>query len=217
MGGTPVWAKVGVDIQSVLGTSLTVSGISKAAAAVVSYAAGDTDPANGDYFLIEAAGMSQINNMVVRVSAVDPTANTFACEGLDSTNFDTFVSATAKPITYGKSFSTMLDFSMSGGEAKYADDTDVHSEMDTEIPVGFTALKATSNNRFMPTDAALLECQSASRAKSPRAVLIRFANGSKVAGYAYVSAPLVPTGSKGGTVQTPLSFSFRGLPSAWAS
>lgn len=214
---TPVWAKVGVDIQSALAASLTVSGISKAAAAVLSYAAGDTDPANGDYFLIEAVGMSQINNMVVRVSAVDPTANTFACEGLDSTNFDTFVSATAKKITFGKSFATMMDFSMSGGDAKYSDDSDIHSEMDSEVQVGFSVLKATSNNRFMPTDAALLEAQSASRAKAPRAVLIRFANGSKVAGYVNVSAPLVPTGSKGAIVQTPLAFSFKGFPSAWAS
>lgn len=217
MSGTSVWAKVGVDIQSALAASLTVSGISKAAAAVVSYAAGDTDPANGDYFLIEASGMSQINNMVVRVSAVDITANTFACEGLDSTNFDTFVSATAKKITFGKSFATMMDFSVSGGDAKYADNSDLHSEMDSEVQVGFSVLKATSNNRFEPSDAALLEAQSASRAKTPRAVLIRFANGAKVAGYVNVGASLAPTGSKGAIVQTPVSFSFKGFPSAWAS
>lgn len=217
MSEAPVWAKVGVDIQSALAASLTVSGISKANGAVLSYAAGDTDPSNGDYFLIEAVGMSQINNMVVRVSAVDAAANTFVCEGLDSTNFDTFVSATAKKITFGKSFSTMLDLSMSGGEVKYTDDTDMHSEMDSEVPVGFTALKATSNNRFVPNDAALLECQSASRAKSPRAILVRFANGAKVAGYVSVGASLAPTGSKGSTVQTPVAFSFKGFPSAWAS
>lgn len=214
---TAVWAKVGVDIQSALAASLTVSGISKANPAVLSYGAGDTDPANGDYFLIEATGMGQINNMVVRVANVNTTANTLECEGLDSTNFDTFVSATAKKITFGKSFNTLLDFNMSGGEAKYADDTDLHSEMDSEIQVGFTALKATSTSRFVPSDTALLECQSACRAKSPRAILIRFANGSKVAGYASVGAALVPTGSKGATVQTPLSFSFKGFPSAWSS
>lgn len=214
---TPVWAKVGVDIQSVLGTSLTVSAISKANPAVLTYGAGDADPANGDYFLIEASGMTQINNMVVRVANVNAVANTFECEGLDSTSFDTLNSATAKPITFGKSFSTLLDFTMSGGEVKYTDDTDIHDEMDVEIPVGFTALKATSNSRFLPTDTALLECQSASRAKLPRAILIKFSNGAKVAGYASVGAPLVPTGSKGGTVQTPLSFSFKGFPSAWAS
>lgn len=214
---TPVWSKVGVDIQSALATSLTVSAISKANPAVLSYAAGDTDPANGDYFLIEAVGMSQINNMVVRVSAVDTTANTFACEGLDSTNFDTFVSATAKKITFGKSFATMLDLTPSGGDAKYADDTDMHSEMDTEVPAGFSVLKFASNNRFAPSDVALLEAQSASRSKTTRCILFRFANGSKIAFNAYVSAPMTPAGSKGQVVQTPVSFSVRGFPSAWAS
>jgi len=217
MSDAAVWSKVGVDIQTALGVSLTVSGISKANPAVLSYAAGDTDPSNGDYFLIESTGMGQINNMVVRVSAVDATANTFECDGLDSTSFDTFVSATAKKITFGKSFATMMDFSVTGGDAKYADNSDMHSEMDSEMPVGFTVLKATSNNRFIPTDAALLEAQSASRAKTSRAVLIKFSNGSKVAGNVYVSAPMVPTGNKGAVVQTPVSLSFKGFPSAWAS
>lgn len=217
MSDAPVWSKVGIDIQTVLAASLTVSGISKASPAVLSYAAGDTDPSNGDYFLIEASGMSQINNMVVRVSAVDATANTFACEGLDSTNFDTFVSATAKKITFGKSFANMMDLSMSGGETKYTDNSDLHSEMDAEIPVGFTPLKATSNNRFIPSDTALLEAQAASMSKTPRCILIRFANGAKVAGNVYVGASMAPTGGKGNVVQTPLSFSFKGFPSAWSS
>lgn len=214
---TAAWAKVGVDIQSVLGTSLTVSGISKASPAVLSYAAGDTDPSNGDYFLIEAAGMGQINNMVVRVSAVDASANTFACEGLDSTLFDTFVSGTAKPITFGKSFGTMMDISASGGEVKMADNSDLHTDQDQEIPVGFSALKFTSNNRFVPTDTALLEAQAASRSKTTRCVLFRFANGSKVAINAYIGAPLTPAGAKGAVVQTPVSFSALGFPASWAS
>lgn len=217
MGGAAVWNKVGVDIQTALGTSLTVSAISKANPAVLSYDTGDTDPANGDYILIEAVGMNQINNMVVRVANVNTTANTFECEGLDSTSFDTFVSATAKKITFGKSFSTMLDLQSSGGDAKFADDSDMHNEMDTEIPAGYSVLKFTSNNRFIPTDTALLECQSAARSKTPRCILVKFSNGSKVAFNSNVAASMAPNGNKGETVKTPVSFSVRGFPSAWAS
>lgn len=212
-----IWSKVGVDIQSALAASLTVSGISKASPAVLSYAVGDTDPANGDYFLIEATGMSQINNMVVRVANVNPTSNTFECDGLDSTNFDTFVSATAKKITFGKSFDSLLDISASGGEAKFEDNSDLHSDIDKEIPVGFSAVKFTANSRFEPTDAALLEAQSASRSKTTRCILMRFANGSKIAINGYVSAPLTPAGSKGQKVTTPLAFSAQGFPSSWAT
>lgn len=212
-----VWSKVGVDIQSALAASLTVSGISKATPAVLSYAAGDTDPANGDPFLIESVGMGQINHMVVRVANVNPTANTFECDGLDSTNFDTFVSATAKKVTFGKSFTTMMDISSSGGDAKYADNSDLHSEMDKEIPAGFSALKFSSNNRFEPSDIALLEAQSASRSNTTRCIQFRFSNGAKIAFNAYISAPLIPAGNKGGPVQTPVAFSALGFPSSWAS
>jgi hypothetical protein len=214
---TPVWSKVGVDIQSAIAASLTVSAISKASPAVLSYGAGDTDPANGEYYLVEATGMDQINNMVVRVANVDTTANTFECESLDSTNFDTFVSATAKKITFGKSFDSLIDITASGGDAKFSDNSDLHSDLDKEIPVGFTAVKFTSNSRFEPTDSALLEAQSASRAKDTRCILMRFSNGTKIAVNAYVSAPLTPTGNKGEKVTTPLAFSAQGFPSVWAS
>lgn|SRR3990167_4223002 len=212
-----IWSKVGVDIESALAASLTVSGISKASPAVLSYGAGDTDPANGEYYLVQATGMQQINNMVVRVANVNTTANTFECESLDSTNFDTFVSATAQKITFGKSFDSLVDITASGGEAKFADNSDIHSEIDKEIPVGFSAVKFTANSRFEPTDSALLEAQSASRAKDTRCILMRFSNSSKIAINAYVSAPLTPAGNKGEKVTTPLAFSAQGFPAFWAS
>lgn len=217
MSGTPVISNVGVDLQSALGVSLTVSGISKANPAVLSYAAGDTDPANGEPFLIEAVGMSQIDNMVVRVANVNTTANTFECEGLDSTNFDTFVSATAKKVTFGKTFNTLIDISFSGGEVKFGDNSDMHHEMDKEIPSGFTPLKIIGSSRFDPADAALIEAQAATRSMTPRCVMIRFKNGTRIAINAYVSAPLTPVGNKGERLTTPIVFSAQGFPSAWAS
>lgn len=212
-----VWAKVGVDIQTALAASLTVSGISKANPAVLSYAVGDTDPSNGDYFLIKSSGMGQVNNMVVRVANVNTTANTFECDGLDSTLFDTFVSATAEKITFGKSFATMMDITVSGGEVKMGDNSDLHSDQDVEIPVGFTALKFASNNRFIPTDVALLEAQAASRSKTTRCILFRFSNGTKIAVNANIGAPLTPAGAKGAVVQTPVTFGALGFPASWAS
>lgn len=212
-----VLTKVGVDIQSALAASLTVSGISKASPAVLSYAVGDTDPANGDPFLIEATGMSQIDNMIVRVANVNPTANTFECEGLDSTNFDTFVSATAKKITFGKTFDSLMDIKMEGGDSKFTDDSDVHHEIEREIPAGFSAFKITASSRFEPTDVALLEAQSASRSRTTRCIMLRFASGTKLAINGHVSAPLTPVGSKGERIKTNLVFSAQGFPSNWAT
>ena len=207
---------VGVDIQSALGTALVVTAITKANPAVVTYTAG-TDPTNGTYMLIRSAGMSQIDHMVVRVANVSTINDTFECEGLNSTNFRDFVSGTSTPITFGKSFDSLLDIQMTGGEAKFTDDSDIHHDLDKEVLAGFSAFKITGTSRFEADDSALLEAQAASRARSTRCVLLKFAGGAKLAINAEVGAPLVPVANKGERLKTSLVFSAQGFPSTWSS
>lgn len=211
-----VWKKVGIDIQSAKAAALPISAITKASQAVVSYTG--TDPAPGDYLLLSSIiGMTQVDNMVVRALSVDTGANTFVCEGLDSTLFDTFLSGNAEVLTFGQSMSTALDISPSGGDPKYADTTTIHSEIDTQIPVGFSAVKFDVKSLFDPADTALLALRAASRAKTPLAIKFRFANGSKMAFNSYIAAALTPSGSNGGVVQTPISFDAEGFPNVWST
>ena len=63
------WSNVGVDVQTALGSAITISAISKASTGVVSYTG--TDPTNGDYVLIAANGMTQVNDRIFRVANVN--------------------------------------------------------------------------------------------------------------------------------------------------
>ena len=215
MTNPAVWKKVGIDVQTALATALTITGITKASPAVVAYTG--TDPVDGDYILLEVTGMQMVDNMVVRAKNVSAVGNTFECEGLDSTLFDTFLTGTAKVITFGASMTTARDITPSGGDPKYTDITTVHDEIDIQMPVGFNPVRFGSSSIFDTSDAALLALRAASRALTPLAIKFRFANGSKIAFNSYISAPLIPGGSAGGVVETPISFDAIGLPSVWST
>lgn len=213
-----IWKKVGVDIQTALAAALAISAISKASQAVVSYAATASDPAAGDYVLLkDIVGMDQVNNMVVRVLSADANANTFVCEGLDSTLFDTFVSGNMQIITFGQSMSTVMDISGSGGDPKFTPTTTIHSDLDTEASAGFNAVKFTGKSFFKPDNAALIALRAATRSKTPLAIRFRFANGTKVAFYANVAVSMVPGGSAGAAVDTPVVFGALNVPESWAT
>lgn len=73
-------------------TAQSITGITKANPAVVTYSGSDTF-ANGDRVLISGVvGMTEINNRIVIVANVNAGANTFECSGLDSTGFTTYAS-----------------------------------------------------------------------------------------------------------------------------
>lgn len=209
-----VWRKVGVDIESALGTAITITAISKASQAVVT---GTHSLIVGDYVrMINIAGMQQMDQIVARVSAVSTTVS-FTLEGIDSTLFDTFTSGTAQKITFGTAMSTAQDISSTGGDAQYTPTTTIHGELDTQIPTGINILSYTLNNIFDPADAALIALRAASRAKTSLAIRFNFASGAKFVFAAFVSAPMTPTGSTGAVVQTPVMFSARALPTAYAT
>jgi hypothetical protein len=73
-------------------TAQSITGITKADPAVVTYSGSDTF-ANGDRVLISGVvGMTEINNRVVTVANASTGSNTFECSGLDSTDFTTYAS-----------------------------------------------------------------------------------------------------------------------------
>ena len=99
------WSNVGVDVQTALASALTITAISKASTGVVSYTG--TDPTNGDYVLIAANGMTQVNDRIFRVANVNGAANTFELEGETTTDYGTFTSGSFKVIIFGASFNIL--------------------------------------------------------------------------------------------------------------
>jgi hypothetical protein len=211
-----VWSGVAIAVQSTLATAVTISNITRANPAVVSWVSG-TDPVNGDFVLLEVQGMSQLDFRVVRVANLNGAANTFECEGVDSQAFDTFTSGTFKVITFGTTLSTIADLSVSGGDFNFIDVTTIQDNVNKQIPGNANPINISMTANWDPADAGVAALKSASDSKAVRAVRITFANGAKVLFAGYVGATNFPTGSAQSKVSTPISFNVYGRTTAYST
>lgn len=214
MAKVTLWKGVGVAMQSVIGAAVTVTGISKANPGVVTAASHGF--ANGDYVLLSnIQGMLQVNNRIFRVAST--AAGTFALEGEDTTLYDTFVSGQVQKITFGTTFSTLLDCSVSGGEFPEIDTTTIHDTQATSIPGLPSGLVVTSNSIWDVSDAGLIAAKKASDLQALRAFLFTFQNGQKFLLNGYIGATLSPAGSAQEKVTTSLKITGNGGSTTYSS
>lgn len=198
---TKFWTNQTVNLQTVLGAAKTMTAITKASNGVATCSGGDL-PTNGDWILLEVTGMRQAHRRVGKVSGA--TGTTFNI-GLDTTDFDTFVSGTFKKITFGASFSSLRDITSSGGDAVFEDTTTIHDADQNQAIVGSSPLTYSGTNDWEVTNAALIEANKAYIARTPRAFQMVDPDGTVFNGYGYVLAPLhpIPSGKK---KVTPIAF-----------
>lgn len=181
-------------MQSVIGTAITITAVSKANPAVASSVAHGL--ANGDFIYLEAQGMRQINQRVVRVSAV--AADVFTLEGVDSTDYDTFTSGTAKELTFGHSISSATTVSASGGEFDMIDTTTIHDSQKSEVPGLPSAISYEMDHKWDSADSGQIAMKAASDVQGVRAFKFQFGTGGKILVFAgYVGF----TGAPGGSAQ----------------
>ena len=209
------WSNVGLDVQTALGSALTITGITKASPGVVSYTG--TDPANGDFVLLTINGMSQVNDRIFRVADVDTGANTFELEGEDTTLYDTFVSGSFQVITFGASMRSAQQINVSGGDPEFADTTTIHDTVRKRAPVVVSPLSFAMTNLFDLGDPAVIEMAKAYRSKTKRAIRLRFGTGAKMLLTGYCAASGVPTGQAQGVVQTTVSIEAQNFPTVYAT
>lgn len=210
-----VWSNVAIAVQSALATALTISGITKANPAVVTYTG--TDPTNGDYLLLKVQGMSQLDYRVVRAANVNGAGNTFECEGVDSSSFDTFSSGTAEVITFGTTLSVVSGLSVSGGDFNFIDTTTIHDSVNKQIPGNANPTTFNLTCLWDPADAGLVALKAAADAKAVRCVRFTFADSTKFVFAGYVGATLSPTGSAQQRVETPVVFTMYGRPTSYST
>ena len=209
-----VWKNVAVSLQSVIGTALTISGITAANPGVVTSAGhGLTD---GDYVYLAILGMYQLNEKVVRVKDID--TNTFKLDGVDTTSFDAFTSGTAQKLTFGTSVTTALTVNGSGGEFDFIDTTTIHQNTKTQIPGLPSAISYQFSHIWDATDAGLLAMKAASDTQSKRAFKFTFGNGGKILTFAgFVGCSMLPGGQAQGLVTTSAVITMNGTPTYYAS
>lgn len=208
-----VWKNVAVDMQSVLATPVAVTAITKANPGVAS---ATNSLSAGDYVLITAQGMSQVDGRVFRVSA--PSGSAFTLEGEDTTLFGTFTSGTFAKITYGTSITTATTISNAGGDFDFIDTTTIHQNVRSQIPGLPAAASFSMDNIWDVSDAGLKAMKVAADNQSQRGIRFTFGAGGQIMVFnGYVGASLLPGGTAQGLVTTKSVVTLFGRPTYYAS
>ncbi len=208
-----VWNNVAIDVQSAIGSAVTIDSITLANPPVVGYTG--TDPANGDYVLLKVTGMPRLNNRVFRIANVNTSLNTFELEAQDTTGYPAFISGTFQVITFGTSLTIVSNVQPSGGEPQQVDSTVVHTDQDTSVPGNFSQFQLNMTCQWVPNDAGLLALQNASDLKQERAIRLTYATGAKYVLNGNVACSLAPGGESKQLVTTAVAFTASGRGTAY--
>jgi hypothetical protein len=208
------WANVAVAMQSALAAADTITGITKANPAVVT--ATSHGLSNGTYVLLSVQGMWQLDKKVVRVA--NQTANTFECEGVDSTLYETFSSGTAEAITFGTTLTSIATISASGGDFDFIDTSTIHSNVKSQIPGQANPLTYSFDNLWDMSDTAQLAMKAASDGQAERAFKFTFGSGGPIMVFAgYCGYAGAPTGNAQDKITSPAVITAFGTPTYYAS
>lgn len=213
-------SNVAVAMQSALGASKTISAISKADPGVVT---ATHDFSNGDYVVLSIVGMWQLNNRVFRVCEVSTTVS-FQLEdisggiGIDTTNFDTFTSGTAKKITFGTSITTATSIEASGGEFGFIDTTTIHANQKTQIPGVAESVVKKFNHLWDITDAGQIAMKTASDGQTELAFKLTYGVGGPIEVFnGYVGFTGSPNGSAQDKITSPATITAFGQPTYYSA
>lgn len=193
-----------MSMQSAVAAAKTITAVTNAAPGVFSCTANGYS--NGDLLLLEIEGMTELNKRVVEVVSVGTdtfqVAGPDGTTGMDTTNFGTFTSGTAKKLTMGTSITGCQGFSSSGGEIKFEDSTTVQDTVDKQIVTGATALSYSLEMQWDPANAGQQAMQAAFETRASKAFKITWPSGAYVAFYGSVGYSGAPGGGKQGITIT---------------
>jgi len=196
-------------MESAIAAPKTITAITKAAPGVVSSTAHGYS--NGDVVLLEVQGMLEVNGRLFKVVSVATDSFQIAgpdgSTGLDTTNFNTFTSGTAKKVTLGTTITGCMDFNAAGGDIKTVDTTTVHDTQDTEIVVGATAQSYEMTVQWDPSAAAQQAMKAAFIARANKGFKIKWPDGAYVLFYGTVGYTGAPGGGKQGVTTSPAKIS----------
>jgi hypothetical protein len=216
MATSTFWRSVGVAVESARAAAkpLTDSPYVAVGSTCTIYADGH-GYTNGDYVYLSIQGMWQLDGRVVRVASA--ATDTFVAEGVDSTDYDAATGGNVYKLTFGTTLSTGTNITASGGEPEFADSSTIHDAVRQRAPVLSTPHTFGMESIWDPADAGLVALKNASDALGNLAVKFTFSNGRIFVFEGYIFCPMVPTGSFGELVKTPLSIESKGRFTTYAS
>lgn len=209
------WSNVTVSMQSALGTAISISSIAVGATATVTTGSAHSYT-TGDFVLIAATGMRQVDGRVYRIASA--SGSTFVLEGEDTTSYDAFISGTVKKITYGTNIATATNLSASAGSFQFIDVTTIHVNARQQIPGLPDAINYEFTNLWDPADTGLIAMKAASDNQAQRAFRFQFGTGGpKVVFNGYVGCTMLPGGQAQDKVETNATITMFGVPTIYAS
>lgn len=216
MAKVTLWKGVQVAMQSAITAAINVTAITKASQGVATTASAHSI-AVGEYFLLtEVQGMIEVSNRLFRAAA-GTAGSSITIEAEDTTLYNTFISGKVQKVTFGTSFTSLLDFNVAGGEFSEIDTTTIHDNQATSIPGLPSALVITSSSIWDVTDPGLIAAKKASDVVGIRAFLLTFQNQQKYLINGYVGATLSPGGTAQEKVTSPLKITANGGSTVYAT
>jgi hypothetical protein len=203
-----------IEMQSALAAPINITGISKAAEAVIT-CANSFSP--GDIVVIDGVGgMVQINGYAVRVKSA--TGSTFTAEGLNSTNFSTWVSGgTASKVTAFLAFDNASGFNMPDPPLSKEDATPISALERVELAGLQDAFSAEIPLFASPMSAHMVEARKARSEGTTRAFKITTRPGNVAIINAEVSGGAGMDGTAGSVATGNLSLTLKRAPQWFAS
>lgn len=158
-------------IQTALSTAITITAISKASEAVITAA---NSLSAGDWVVIRGVtGMTEINERVVRVKS--PSGTEFTAEGLDSTDFTTYVSGgSAYEVTTFATLDNITSLNFSDNPAAKQDITAISDTSIKETNGLKGAPTASFGINADPLGAGVVALRTASRGSDPVVIIFDF-------------------------------------------
>lgn len=188
-------------MQSAIGSTQAISGITKANPPVVTYA--DADPTTGNYIaMFDMVGMTEFNDALVKAANVVGGSNTFECEDQDSTGYGTFVSGNLAVVTLGTEIQVATGFSMTGGEQQFADYGLLWDTVQRRHPTVQSGAQVELPCIWDPADTGMIALKQASDTKAKKGFKILLPSGLEILFFGYVGSSGLPQAADINSIMT---------------
>ena len=178
-------------MQSAISSAQVLSGISKAAQAVVTYVG--TDPATGNYAaLIDQFGMTEFEDALVKVGTVDSALNTFVAEDQDSSGYGTFATGNMKVVTMALEIGDGTGFTINGFDQQFAEYNLLRDRITRKIPTTVSAGGIDIPMLWDPTDATAKAIRVAADTSAKLGFKVVFPDGLEMLFFGYIGASGMP-------------------------
>ncbi|MEN7429158.1 phage tail protein [Chromobacterium sp. TRC.1.1.SA] len=199
-----------LQIASAYGPAKAISALSNANPAVASSAAHGFAASD----IIElTSGWARLNNRIVRVGAA-PVTDTFKLDGIDTSDSKLFAAGlgvgSARAVTSWLQIPQVLDFSTSGGDAKFATFQFLESDEEQQIPNGRSAMSIALKIADDPALPCYPALRAADASRKPTAIMLSLPNGGSVLYNSYVSFNETPELSQNNVMAVKVTLSLLG-------